>query len=458
MSCIGVGLLVLSIALHWISRCPVICFACSGDFYHQLNIGMPWQGKCVTSDIVLSITSLSLGALGLVAGLVPQIRRDLLTFPCFGVLWLGTGALVARRCILAFALVFGMPSAFFNSFTANCAAASHSANTQRFAVVSSSAGMNFGPDMGQCLDLQQKEYTQKHGYELINTGDCRELFRTNRDVLPQLPAKIAAQLAKDGFHAYCKEAMLLVTLETRPEIGWVFWLDYDAVITSLDMKLEDFVPAAEVDFILTIGSEDSVDFELPPGSWHSVFPHVPEWSTTAGRFNSGAFMIRNSASAKAQLAKALTLDFGTDDQRAMGTAIFSMSNASSAVASVDGDVITLESLAVRALLPRCMNAHPMSWSPWARWLPGDFVSHNWGLHKAHFTLDACVAESHADWRTRALVLWNLRKGFFEGMLCAATIWVIAHYLYQIREAANGETKPLLKPLSNPVEKESFSFL
>jgi len=172
-------------------------------------------------------------------------------------------------------------------------------------------------------------------------------------------------------------------------------------------------------------------------------------------------MVRNTASAKAKLAKALTLDFGTDDQKALAAAMWSKSGIKSTLPSVDDDVIRLESLAVRALVPRCMDAHPMNWSPWGRWLPGDFISHNWGANKEHFTLDACVAGSHADWRTRALVLWNLRRGFFAGMLCAAMIWMITAYVLQICKAASlisSEAEPLLKPVSKAAAEPSSSKL
>lgn len=175
---------ILSVTLHLFSRCPVICFACSGDFYHELNLGVPWQGKCGSTDIVLSVTSLSLGALGLAAAFATRIWCVLQTRPYFGLVWLGASSLVARRCVLASALAFGSPAFLFDGFTSSCVAASHPAHHQRFAVVSSFVGMELGPDMSQCLNLQQQEYTNRHGYDLIRPGDCRELFRANPEILP----------------------------------------------------------------------------------------------------------------------------------------------------------------------------------------------------------------------------------------------------------------------------------
>lgn len=446
---IAFWLSIASIVLHGVSRCPIICFACSGDFYHELNIGLPSQGKCVHGDVMMSITSLSLGILSVAMALLMRVWRDLQSCPRIRLLWLVPFVIILWRFALAFALTAGVSPAVFDGYIANCAATGHPPNKQSFAVLSSSSGMDVGPDMGQCLDLQQKGYVEKHGYELIRPGDCRKMFAAHEDILPALPASIASNLARDGFHNYCKEAHILVTLHTRPDLDWVLWLDYDAVITSFDRKLEDFVPATPVDFILTVGSEDSTDFQLSPGHWHSMFPQVPSWSTTAGRFNAGVFMVRNTPAAKATLAKTLTLDFGSDDQAAIGTAIFSKATANATPISVNGDVVSVDSLAVRALAPRCMDAHPMNWAPWGRWLPGDFISHNWGANKIHFTMDACIKSSQADWRTEALVQWNTRKGFFAGLLCASMLWLTGQYLSQVwqmlrHHIVKGEKEPLLK--------------
>uniref|UniRef100_A0A7S2KHP1 Uncharacterized protein n=1 Tax=Zooxanthella nutricula TaxID=1333877 RepID=A0A7S2KHP1_9DINO len=95
------------------------------------------------------------------------------------------------------------------------------------------------------------------------------------------------------------------------------------------------------------------------------------------------------------------MDFGTDDQAALGAALFRHSDGAAPRAA--GDIVHVGDAAVRVLAPRCMNPHPSSWSPWSRWRRGDFVMHTWGSHKVSRTLTQCFASSPSEGHAHALM-------------------------------------------------------
>eukprot|EP00039_Didymoeca_costata_P020975 m.343000 g.343000 ORF g.343000 m.343000 type:complete len:481 (+) comp22194_c0_seq1:125-1567(+) len=397
-------LTLVSFVMHLFERCPVICFhAPAGDFYHTTNIGIggPWvQGPAIRLDVILSITSLTMGFIGLLSGLYSRCwaRQRLVLLR---VLWALCALAFAYRFLLARSTFFrDSHMQYFQSIKNTCAASTASAAYAPPKLAIMTADMSVSKDK-TCVKRRQMEYAEKYGYDIIRNSDllryrnvtstdtnCSVFWDLYGDILPEVP-QLQERLTKIPFHHFCKIANLLVALQTRKDIEWLVWLDHDAVIMNVDIELTDYIPSAPVDFIVSIGHEDGGKFDLPVGMWHEVFPHVPAWSKSAGPFNSGVYFLRNSETAIKVLEKALTYEKSDQDQRATAWAMFSYTGTP----RIEPDqIIRMNHVAVRVVVPRCLNAHPTSSGPHNRWFVGDFVLHTWGIPVSHWGLHERACE------------------------------------------------------------------
>lgn len=442
-----------SLLAHFLlTRCPIICLGCAGDFYHELNAGIPWQGKCMLYDVVFSVGSLIVGVLGLLVGLFSRpgaARSSLLP----QLVWYVGSAVSLRRAAVGLALGLGLFPQLFAGPVAHCRAAQPMGSNASLAVVSAFDHLR-NLDATSCIQSAQQTFASRHGYSLVRPPPCEDFWRQHQQLLPEMSGLVYKRLQAGHFDMSCKLAAIFVTLTTRPEIDWVLWLDADAVVTDVNRRVEDMIPAQEVDFVLAMGAEAGGSLELPAGAWHRIFEHVPSWSTSAGHFNGGVLLARNSPRARAVLRRALELvDSGRDednDQRAIFDALREPTAAAPAGAaagpppggrarseraadgsqvvlsagferslSVEGDVIRLPAAALRVVAPRCLNVHPKSWAPWNRWLPGDFIAHNWGANKEVVLLEMCHVSAAGSTATRAYLEHVAWSSAVQGAMLAA---------------------------------------
>eukprot|EP00397_Hematodinium_sp_SG-2012_P019790 GEMP01020354.1.p1 GENE.GEMP01020354.1~~GEMP01020354.1.p1 ORF type:complete len:528 (+),score=83.77 GEMP01020354.1:302-1885(+) len=398
---------LLSTILYLFCRCPVYCQAIGGGYYSRYNVGIMSPGPGTAVDVVTSIVSLILGICGVLGTCVAIVvtpppasssRRYMFQDGVFIASW--------RRCLKMAFVVAWFACGLFNAYRI-CLALQHTlrvpgdlSSNQCSVAPSSEVGRNYtfgivsiltpslrDSSVRTCVQETQKRYAAAHGYELftaesglLNTkndsdaGDYEGLWAKYPDVLPSRPSS----------SHYEKLGAILVTLEKRPDIDWVLWLDFDAIIMNGEYRLQDLVPTSEsADFVISMVHESGPALHLKPGQWSKVLPSIfPYQSTSGGRFNSGAFLIRNSVNARAILRDVLSLPVwpGDDDQNMLGQRLFRSVNdvPDAAVVMQDGVVRFPDGLAVRIVGPRCMNAHPGSWSPWGRYMTGDFVMHSWG--------------------------------------------------------------------------------
>jgi len=173
-----------------------------------------------------------------------------------------------------------------------------------------------------------------------------------------------------------------------------------------------------LDLILTIGHGHSLgprgELFLRPGQWHRLLPTtVPDMATSAGGFNAGVYLVRNSPKTRAFYRSLFVLPFLCDQTELMAQLYHlpkgkakkegnTNENVKGADAGADTDAddnteeelglqreVSIEphnvarfsphGLAVRFLPPRCLNCNPHSSAPWARYMHGDFIAHLWGF-------------------------------------------------------------------------------